>query len=233
MTSTEARKSEVVDIPNVMMKYVADIINFSWDKLIKNAPNVDICNSTEDQITQALCNILGELYVNPPKQFEDFSQWFQTPVREGNVENFDNTHPDKQPDLTFRPQKDSIKNIKNANTVAIFIECKPITQQHSLLSHYCKKGLIRYINGDYSWQVNKALMIGYVKNNKKLPKSLADVFNKLDENFSSHLLPEHNTSSGNTVYSSLHDRNFLLDGKHDPGKIRVDHLWLHTNDKCS
>lgn len=228
---------KVAAIPLFLMIVVQNAMSTAWRILLEKIGEGDfsICNSTEDQITERLHMILGELEAAGDSVVPGLSL-LQTPVREGNVRNHDGAHLDKQPDLAFRPIRNLI-SCGNTVTLAIFIECKPIDARHSLPRTYCRDGLIRFVNGDYAWGVDRAMMIGYVRNICTLPGGLSTAL--ADPALSREMelagTPEGlpNTASGDTVCQSTHDRKFQLPGMVSPvGQIVVNHLWLNPTEPC-
>jgi hypothetical protein len=218
---------------------VQNTLSVAWRRLLKNveAGEFSICAATEDEITERLHMILGELHTAGNDIVLGLSQ-FETPVREGNVRSFDGKHLDCQPDLTFRPLRGYIET---GNTVptAIFIECKPIDKAHPVASTYCRAGLIRFVNGDYAWAVDRAMMLAYVRNVCALPKGLSSCLENaklaLEMNLQGRLETISPTANGDVVCQSRHDRNFCLPdlGRRKPvGLITVHHLWLHPFDAC-
>ena len=232
-----ATDGHVAAIPPALMIVVQNVMSTAWRVLLEDVRQGDfsICDTTEDQITERLQTILGELDAAGDSAVLGLTE-FQTPVREGNVSNYDGTHVDKQPDLAFRPIRGRIP-CRNTVPVAIFIECKPIDARHPLPSTYCCDGLIRFVNGDYAWGVDRAMMVGYVRNVWTLPGGLStaldaprlsaqmELIGRLEE------LP--NTISGDAVCQSIHNRSFQLPGSTSSvGRIAVDHLWLYPIEPC-
>lgn len=238
---TQARRpiagAKVAAIPMFLMIVVQNVMSAAWRVLLKEVSEGDfsICNSTEDQITGRLHMILGELDAAGDSVVSGWSQ-LQTPVREGNVTNYNGMHPDKQPDFAFRPIRNLI-SCGNTVPTAIFIECKPIDARHPLPSTYCRDGLVRFVNGDYAWSVDRAMMIGYVRNICTLPgglsTALADATLSHEMALSGKLENQPNTASGDAVCQSSHNRKFQLLGMSSPvGQIAVNHLWLYPTEPC-
>lgn len=238
---TQARRpkagAQVAAIPLFLMIVVQNIMSAAWRVLLEEVGEGDfsICNSTEDQITGRLHMILGELDAAGDSVASGWSQ-LQTPVREGNVTNYNGAHPDKQPDFAFRPIRNLI-SCGNTVPTAIFIECKPIDARHPLPSTYCRDGLIRFVNGDYAWSVDRAMMIGYVRNICTLPgglsTALADPALSREMELAGTLEGLPNTASGDTVCQSTHYRKFQLPDMVSPaGQIVVNHLWLNPTQPC-
>lgn len=238
---TQARRptagEKVVAIPLSLMIVVQNIMSMAWRSLLQEVREGDfsICDSTEDQITGRLHMILGELDAAGDSVVSGWSQ-LQTPVREGNVTNYNGAHPDKQPDFAFRPIRNLISCVNTVPT-AIFIECKPIDAKHPVPSTYCRAGLIRFVNGDYAWSVNRAMMVGYVRNVCTLPggllTALGDIVLSDQMQLAEQLADLPNTASGDTVCQSTHNRKFQLPGVASPvGTIVVNHLWLNPTEPC-
>ena len=238
---TQARRptagGKVAAIPLSLMIVVQNVMSMAWRVLLDEAKNgyFSICNATEDQITERLHMILGELDVAGDSIVSGWSQ-LQTPVREGNVTNYNGNHPDKQPDFAFRPIRNLISCVNTVPT-AIFIECKPIDARHPIPSIYCCDGLIRFVNGDYAWGVDRAMMVGYVRNLCTLPgglsTALADLALIRKMELSGKLENMQNTASGDSVCQSLHNRKFQFSGMTSPvDQIVVNHLWLHPTEPC-
>lgn len=238
---TQARRptadANVAAIPLFLMIVVQNVMSTAWRILLEEIGEGDfsICNSTEDQITERLYMILCALDAAGNNAVPGLSL-LQTPVREGNVRNHDGAHLDKQPDLAFRPIRNLI-SCGNTALLAIFIECKPIDARHPLPSTYCRDGLIRFVNGDYAWGVDRAMMIGYVRNVCTLPgglsTALADPTLSREMELSGKLENMPNTASGDTVCQSSHNRTFQLPGVSGPvGQIVVNHLWLNPTEPC-
>lgn len=234
MTRTSVSPEEIIKIPDSLIRIVMDVVAVAWRRLIEEHEHEAFCGFVEDNITERLFMILGEIDDDPIEELRDLA-YLQSPVREGNIRNFNNIHPDKQPDLAFRPIKGLLGKVGNTATAAIFIECKPIDRARPVGSTYCKNGLIRFVNGDYSWRVDRAIMIGYVRNISKLPGvlqfSLADPEMQTLLGCSGHVNLEKPTIKGDAVWSTTHTRKFNLRGKLVP-QIQVDHLWLYPKNPC-
>ncbi len=239
---TNALRRHAVDmrpkaIPLSLMTVVENALSMAWRRLLDDVQKGEfsICQSTEDVITERLYMILGELDSAGDGAVPGLSL-LQTPAREGNVRNFNGDHLDKQPDLTFRP----IRNlIPSSNTVptAIFIECKPVDSAHPLPSTYCRNGLMRFVNGDYAWGVDRAMMVGYVRNICALPGGLLTAFSdpvlSSELGLNGKLEPLPNTAAGDAVYQSSHGRCFLVpEASALAGQISINHLWLYPSKPC-
>ncbi|MEO9510455.1 MAG: hypothetical protein ABJG28_14810 [Nonlabens ulvanivorans] len=230
MTGALKTPDQEVEIPTSLIKIVTDVIAVAWQRLIQDYDNTDFCNFVEDEITEKLYTIIGEMDDDPTEELRGLAK-LQSPVREGNIRNYNGDHIDKQPDLTWRPQKGLLGKVGNTTTAAIFVECKPVDKTHPIGSTYCKKGLVRFINGDYAWRVNRAIMVGYVRNLSKLPGVLeyaldAPEMKKL-LGYSGSISSEKVTIENDGVWRTTHARKFR-----NLGNIQIEHLWLYTREPC-
>lgn len=218
-----------------LMRVVENVLSVAWRKLLDKVSDglFSICDADEDAITTRLYDILCEMYAADPEQVRGYSS-FETPIREGNVSNHDGSHPDRQPDLAFRPLRGRIPTTNSAHA-AIFIECKPIDSHHPVPGVYCRKGLVRFIQGDYAWAVDRAMMVAYVKNRCRLPEGLSPCIqgNRAsgEYGFQGTIVATSPTNHGDAVYQTVHPRNFPLAG-HPAGPITLHHLWLRPIEAC-
>ena len=142
-------------------------------------------------------------------------------VREPKITNYDKKHPDKMPDIFFDLKREKAPVLSDQD--GLFVECKPIDGNHPLFSCYCQKGLIRFVNGDYAWAMQDALMVGYVTGHNSYEK-LASVLNKKE---STNLKTNDHSEIAPSIYRSNHDREFEWQGNSGHAcQISVSHLWL-------
>ncbi|WP_129587041.1 hypothetical protein [Pseudomonas frederiksbergensis] len=229
--------TKTAEISPSLLVVVQNVLCMAWQLLMDEVRvgAFSLCIATEDEITERLQLILGDLHAADDVPIPGFFL-FETPVREGNLRNHNGEHLDRQPDLTFRPLRGHIQTT-NSVTTAIFIECKPIDAAHPVVSTYCNAGLIRFVQGDYAWAVDRAMMLGYVRNVCRLPGGLASGFNSvlLTNQLSTQgdleaLAP---TAFGTSVCLSKHNRDFCLSGSDlKAGVINIHHLWLHSDQPC-
>ena len=158
-------------IPLSLMIVVENALSYAWRVLLSDVADgkFSLCSAKEDEITEQIQVILGELHAAEPAPVEGFSQL--SLGRDGKVRSYDGRRLDLQPDLTFYPLRGSIPTT-NTIFAGIFVECKPVDSNHPVSGAYCKEGLARFIRGDYAWAVDRALMVGYVRNRCWLPSGL-------------------------------------------------------------
>lgn len=179
----------------------------------------------------------------------DAEKWAQHPILEILSQTFD-PHPvydaasssrrtmraglpvfDTIPDFYFRrPTRPG----RSPMTSGLFMEAK-IIDHKKLMGNYCGKGLVRFVDGRYAWDMPQGLMLGYVRNTaQKLPHALVQHFQRLgkaDEYQLRQLNPQAFSASrfSERMYITLHGRPnpHPVSGKAN-GDILVYHLWLRV-----
>lgn len=127
------------------------------------------------------------------------------------------------PDIFFDLRRDQLAILSDQD--GLFVECKPVDHKHPILSCYCNKGLVRFVNGDYAWAMQDALMVGYVKARYSF-KKLASV---LDDSKKNAILKTTNHAAIDeyAIYRSSHKREFEWpESQGQACPISVAHLWL-------
>ncbi|CRI65915.1 putative Predicted protein [Thiocapsa sp. KS1] len=220
-------------VPNSLMVVVENALSYAWRVLLCDVADgkFSLCSAKEDEITEQIQVILGELHAAEPEPVEGFSQL--SLGRDGKVRSYDGRRLDLQPDLTFYPLRG---NIPTTNTIfaGIFIECKPVDSNHPVSGAYCREGLARFIRGDYAWAVDRALMVAYVRNRCWLPSGLLACIKGAaahEYGFSGTIEEAPKTCIGDKVFRSVHSRSFPLSGR-PVEPIALDHLWLYPSCPC-
>jgi hypothetical protein len=209
-------------IPQRTILLLCKVIRRAWQLLSESPPTGFILHAEkEDTITQMLVEIIeNRLRKNGDVDGFD-SVRFGRVVREPKITNYDKKHPDKMPDIFFDLKREKAPVLSDQD--GLFVECKPIDGDHPLFSCYCQKGLIRFVNGDYAWAMQDALMVGYVTGHYSYEK-LASVLNKND---STNLKTNNHSEIVPSIYRSNHDREFEWQGNSGHAcQISVSHLWL-------
>ena len=183
---------------------------------IIRAERYPLKSALENDITIKLENVLNNQVLNQG-EVEGFDKSFFGKVRRVEVVNFDGTKKAKKPDLCFDLQRENRIDWDQLQD-AIFVECKPVDNSHSLNAHYCAvgrdcTGIERFIIGDYAWAMHEAMMIGYVRDgfhiDPHLANSLAD--SKRHKSLGSPTLPVSvvcHVEGSNPLYNTRHRRVF-------------------------
>jgi hypothetical protein len=199
------------------------VIKRAWQLLKENPPSGFLLQSAdEDTITQVLVEIIENRLRKNGEVVGFNNAQFGRVIREHKITNFDKKHPDKMPDIFFGLKREKLPILSDQD--GLFVECKPVDCQHPILSCYCKKGLVRFVNGDYAWAMQDALMVGYVKGHYSFIK-LASV---LDDKRSADLkTTNHSAVDEYAIYRSSHNREFEWPQRRGHAcPISVAHLWL-------
>lgn len=211
-------------IPERTILLVAKVIKKAWQLLEEDiVSGFNIKTADEDTITLLLVEIIEDR-LRKSGEIAGFNYAvFGNVSREPKITNFDKKHPDKMPDIFFHLRREDLPIISHQD--GLFVECKPIDLNHSLLSCYCKKGLLRFVNGDYAWAMQNVLMVGYVRGGysfKKLASVLDDV-----KNYAILKLIEHSAINEYAIYRSSHRRDFHWpESRGQACPITISHLWL-------
>lgn len=138
--------------------------------------------------------------------------------------NFNRRELKKRPDmlvkLTCRPS--TVKPSQDG----IFIECKPVDRDHPLTSHYCRRGISRFVVGRYAWAMQEAVMIGYLLEELNAAEVLEAAFQKTATTTLHTGCPEPCRAGGQSIVSR-HRRSFsYADSGEVAPEIQIKHIWL-------
>lgn len=208
-------------------------IRAAWE-LMRTSPRAgfDLLSEVEDVVTHELYERLYDDVFNQ-NVVEGFDRELLTVVtRESKIRNYDGDHLDKMPDLLFglvdRP------NVLRATQDWLFVECKPVDLAHPAGVHYCGKGIIRFVRGEYAWAMTSALMIGYARTGYTIFPKLTDalkassIVHTLDYPYQCH--SSKSGPSSEVVHISRHARTFSYVETKRPAKaIMIRHLWLRRD----
>lgn len=212
-------------IPQRTILLLCTVIRRAWQLLVENPPaDFNLHSANEDTITQVLVEII-ENRLRKYGEVDGFNNaLFGKVIREPKITNFDKKHPDKMPDIFFDLKRDKCPVLSDQD--GLFVECKPVDSEHPVWSCYCQKGLVRFVNGDYAWAMQDALMVGYVTNHNSFAK-LASV---LDDAKSANLMTNcHFEVDEYSIFHSSHTRAFKWpESRGQACRISVSHLWLST-----
>ncbi len=211
-----------IDVRVVLL--ICKVFQEAW-LLLKQYPptNFDLQAAGEDTITEVLVGVI-ESRLRITGEVEGFSSaLFGKVIRECKITNFNKTAPDKMPDIFFDLRREHLSILSEQD--GLFVECKPVDSEHPVYSCYCKKGLIRFVNGDYAWAMQQALMVGYVKtpySYANLSTALATQNPKIDLNTA-----DHSAIAEGILYQSVHNRTFQwLEDRGVACPLEIFHHWL-------
>jgi hypothetical protein len=110
-----------------------------------------------------------------------------------------------------------------------------VDDAHNLVTHYCDKGIIRFVRGEYAWAMPNALMIGYAGDGYSMPAKLEDALRERRAKLKSKgvvtACPD--TAAGAYTHHphiTTHRRGFTYPstGTKAP-QIVLRHLWFDRN----
>jgi hypothetical protein len=204
----------------------------AWRWMIENPqPDFDLSTAEENGVTHQLHETLFDI-VFKNELVDGFNkEIFTVGTRGAELRNFDGSKRDLKPDL--------LVGFVNRPSVAyptqdwLFIECKPVDADHTVGAHYCDKGLIRFVRGDYAWAMRNAMMIGYAREGYSVVPKLSEALaSSRKEPIPTSYGPESCPCTLATVYCeqvaiSKHERTFkYIESDSPAGIIVIRHLWL-------
>ena len=213
---------------------VEEALCVAWDHL-RTSPRsgFSLLSATEDIITQELYEELYDKIFNKGIVDGFDRQLFTVVTRESKVRNFNGAKLDKMPDLLIG-LSDRL-NVFKLSQDWLFIECKPVDPGHSAGVHYCDKGIIRFVHGEYAWAMTSALMIGYVRNGYSISSKLVRALEEREIEVPTIALPcpcqrSKPGKNNEVVHVSQHSRTFkyVETGQQAPA-ITLRHLWLRRD----
>lgn len=212
---------------------VEEALRLTWKRMLtRPRPGFDLSSATEDVATHELYERLCDEVFNKGVVDGFDRQLFTVVTRESKLRNYDGANLDKMPDLLIGLADRS--RVAKTSQDWLFVECKPIDAGHSVGVHYCDKGIVRFVRGDYAWTMTSALMIGYAVHGYTIHPKLTDALTArpalltLDQPH-----PCRRSKAGRDsepVQVSRHAREFayLETGKQAP-EITIRHLWLRRD----
>lgn len=203
----------------------------AWELMrTKPSTNFQLLSEDEDPVTWQLCERLCNEVFNRGV-VEGFDRFlFGKPTRDTKISNFDGAKRDMMPDLLIDLVDRPVVRIPAQDW--FFIECKPVQSGRSAGAHYCDRGIIRFVRGDYAWAMPNALMVGYVTTDYTISTKLTAALKQRRTKLPTTILPKPCSCSPRTKWSepthiTQHDRtfNYIETGQPAPA-ITLRHLWL-------
>lgn len=191
----------------------------------------------EDPLTTQLCHVLeNDLRQRRTRGRADAisgfdSDLFESILRHTGATDYRGERLKKEPDLYFKLQPSFGLRVLPTE-YAIFTECKPVDATHATGSRYCDDGLNRFIEGEYAWAMQDALMVGYARN-RSIAKQLIPALRQPErrKRLKTLELPEKASSNvagpkAEPLHVSLHRRDISWCwSKGAACPIRIYHSW--------
>ena len=193
----------------------------------------DLAGASEDEVTMWLRNVI-ENRLRQNGSVPGFNKrTFEKVTRQQESENYNGTKIRKTPDLVFTPCSGGNAGRILSTHFGLFIECKPIGSDHSVPGAYCKKGVERFVVGDYAWAMTEGMMVGYARSGRTIAKHLHPVFDLKPSNLaiSAALKQVSGKAAGagagyEALHFSGHSRAFPWPhGKGPACPLKVYHSW--------
>lgn len=232
----EFYKDRRIELPHppislAMFLVIENGIRAAWELMRENPrPGFDLSNATEDVITHELYERLYDEVFNRDVVAGFNRELLTTITRESKVRNYDGAKLDKMPDLLFglveRPP------VEYPSQDWLFIECKPVDCGHAAGGHYCDKGIIRFVKGEYAWTMTSALMVGYTREGYTILPKLSDALQARPNKIPTLDQPRPcRHSKGDSVSEAVHiskqGRTFkYVETEQSAPAITIRHLWL-------
>jgi hypothetical protein len=206
----------------------------AFEKLVER--RFPLATGLEDRITEQLFNVI-ENDLRQSGEVRGFTaQSYDRVVRHAQVTNYTASKLGKTPDLSFKLRNDEGEPCSVLSShEALFVECKPIDDSHAAGSGYCDEGLLRFVNGDYAWAMEQALMIGYARQGRTIARHLIPAVEEptrraalkvVDPPRVVELPSASSTSTCEALHVSNHERGFPWpDGKGAATNIAIYHSW--------
>jgi hypothetical protein len=219
-----------------MFLVVEEALRVAWERM-RTSPRqgFDFLNATEDVVTHELYECLFEDVFDRGVVAGFNAEIFRVGAREPKVRSYDRASLDKMPDLLvgFVDRQ----NVFMRTQDGLFIECKPVDSRHSVGLHYCDKGIVRFVRGDYAWAMTAALMIGYVRNGYTILHKLTHALGTARRTRSLRTLSfprpcrrSRRGQNSEVVHASRHSRAFkYVETELRAPPITIRHLWLRRD----
>ena len=192
--------------------------------------SISLASLEEDDVTRILRGVLNNTLLKSGEVGGFDRSTFEQIGRQYRCVSYDGTHLAKEPDMRFNLRDHNRRDTLDTED-GIVVECKPIDDHHAPGSHYCKKGIRRFVAGEYAWAMQEALMIGYVRGSRTIAQTLLPAMKR--ESQKSTLatidepgLVELEEEGCEVLHSSRHRRNFeWRDDKGPATAITLFHSW--------
>ena len=217
-------------IPLAVSLVVEQAIRFAWEMMRRHPrENFRLHREDEDPVTAELWERLSNEVFN-----RNIVRGFDTtlltmPMREPKISNYDRSNTELMPDMVIGLVGRSGVAIPNQDL--LFIECKPVQVGRAAGAHYCDRGIIRFVRGDYAWAMTSALMVGYATKSYRIAPKLTTALRARTKIFTT-VFPQRcqrspASASSEPTHITEHRRNFRYKqtGAQAP-PVTLRHLWL-------
>jgi hypothetical protein len=200
-------------------------------ELLRTEPpsGFDLATAKEDIVTVHLQHVV-ENRLRKTGEVPGFNQRsFGRLWREPKVVSYDMRHLDKMPDMIFHLNRDSLTVLSTED--GLFVECKPVDKAHPAGQDYCDAGVRRFVDGEYAWAMQDAMMVGYSRDGRTIADHLVPALAQRHARLGvksapSTLASSHPSSLAAALHRSVHGRSFPWPGAWGRAcAIRIYHSW--------
>jgi len=223
-----SREYPFADLPVSVKLIILQAIEVAWERIVEHSEQHGgaLAEEGEEILTTRLEESLNDLLTEADHPSGFSASLFQTVVREASVTSYDDRSLKKKPDLTFRLVS-SEPGREPSSHRGLFVECK-IVGPHHPVRDYCKKGLVRFVAGEYAWAMPCGMMIGYAWDGFGVEEKLARHLrsgrsSEMNVQFLPRRVPTSSVSF--PLFESGHQRTWTRNGK-SHGDINILHFWL-------
>lgn len=220
---TRGARLPLEPVSEVHLRVIFDTIIQAWNEL-KVCRHADIKAGDEAEI-----NSLLEARLNHHCQYLPLWKDLVHSVQRGRESmSYDGGKLEKRPDV-------SLVFLHGNRNFPLVVECKIIDKtDNKTVDLYCKKGINRFVVGEYAWACRQAVMIGYVRDGSTVPEHLVphlvDKATLVPDPLQTIKFPQLSSKGLPDVHDSEHARSFkyIFSGSgEEPGAIVLYHLWLN------
>lgn len=230
----EKSKLPYEKLGDLHIRAVEQAIRTAWKNLVTHQAihEIDLSTAIEVTISERLIRIIDLIRRQDPPLIPAFSEYFETPQPDSALRNYKNDEID-YPDFVFRLKLNNKPGL-NGLYFGLFVEAKLLTNGSQTVGLYVRKGLKRFIDGEYAWAMPHAMLLGYKRSTtQQLPQALDSHFSKSGNSAKFEVKSNgakvcKYTRGQPSAYSTIHGRdtwNYIETGD-SPGDIEIIHLWL-------
>ena len=204
------------------LQILAECIRQAFDDIRGRTPDT-VAKGEEPEVTALMQARLNRL-------IHEDSLWGQLVLWVGRGTesvSFDGSNLEKRPDLSI-----VLSGVERR--FPMVAEAKIIDAAASkTIALYCKNGIRRFVEGEYSWASREAFMIGYIRDGSSIDPTLSaflsTAMTSQPDRYRVETLPVPVGSRPSDLAYTRHGRNFLYSNQsppNRPGSISIWHLWL-------
>lgn len=219
-------------IPERLLLVVESAICAAWKEMLSSKwAETELASAKEDIITDELVERLDRfLGTSIVPGFS--TEIFESPNIAAKYSSVDKSRRRMEPDISikFHCRRESC----NHRYDAIYIEAKPVDDDHRLIKTYIDRGMVKFIDkhGRYAWAMQEAIMLGYVRPEYAIEPDLREALGvrRVAVNWRGSIEKRVSFLKGvsrNSVYETRHSRAFVYPNSSKPASgITIRHLWL-------